>query len=397
MHRRKTRSIPRERGAIAILVALSLIMLFGFASLAIDMGRFRLVNSELQTASDSGALAGAWQLDASNSGETQAHAKGSEFAEKHWADFAPLEDVDPDQDVLTGHWDFASGVFTEGGALDKMNAVQVTTYRGSEKGTAMVPWLGAGLGFGSGDAYGTAVAVGLGPGCGNAFPVAVPECVVKDSSTGALKCDGSTELQLSNDIIDSAGITSLSDDASANVNTILDLIKNYDPTAPCNSTVDDNIKVQNGDPRQPVGTEIRNSILDPDGDGVETPVVVCMAIIDAGVPCSQIKFNQTHQVSGYVAFRLEHVILPGPGGAPGAPGGAPPPPGGSGGGTGGGTGGGSGGGTGGGTGGVTGGGTGGGGGSQVFLKGSCLTDSDACGGPAGGGWYGVKGKPRLVQ
>lgn len=342
-----------QRGSVVILVALSLAVLIGFASLAIDMGRFRLVASQLQAASDSGALAGAWQLDDTSSGETQARLKGSEFAQKHWADKGELDDVDPNQDVVPGNFDFKTLTFTAGSSVEPTNAVMVTTYRGANKGTEMEPYLGnvPPLNFPAGDEDRRAVAVGLGPGCGNAFPIAVPECIVKDSG-GNLKCDGSTELQLSNDIIDNAGITSLSESQSANVNYIRDLIKNYDPTAPCNSNVDSSIKVQNGNPRQPVGSEIRNSILDKDGDGIMTPVEVCMPIVDPGVPCSQIKFNQKHEVSGYVAFRLDEVILPNDPGQ---------------------------------------------GSNPIFIKGACLEDSDVCGGPAGGGWYGVKGKPRLVQ
>lgn len=346
MHRRK--NSHSQRGAVAIMVALSLIVLLGFASLAIDMGRFRVVSGELQNASDSGSLAAAWELDATDTGLTAAKSRGIEFAEKHSADNDPLTDV-TDGDIELGRWNFADKQFTVGGDTEKINAVRVTTYRGTEKGTTMIPWLGGVTGFSGGNEKRFATAVGLGPGCGNAFPVAVPECVIKDSD-GNLKCDENTELILSNDIIDNAGITSLSEDQSANVNTIRDLIENYDSTGKCNSTVDDNIKVQNGNPRKPVGEEIRESILDKDGDGVMTPVIVCMPVVDPGVPCSQIKFNQTHAVSGYVAFELREVVLPNdPGG------------------------------------------------DKTFIKGVCIKDTKQCGGPAGGEWYGVKGKPRLVE
>ncbi len=52
----------RQRGAVALIFGLSLVMLIGFAGLAIDLGRFFVVKSELQNAMDACALAAASQL-----------------------------------------------------------------------------------------------------------------------------------------------------------------------------------------------------------------------------------------------------------------------------------------------------------------------------------------------
>lgn len=52
----------RQRGAISLVLALCLVMLIGFAGLAIDLGRFFIVKSELQNAVDACALAAASQL-----------------------------------------------------------------------------------------------------------------------------------------------------------------------------------------------------------------------------------------------------------------------------------------------------------------------------------------------
>jgi len=64
----KARPIPasarkrRQRGAVAIMLGLTLAVLVGFAGLAIDLGRFFVVKSELQNAMDACALAAASQL-----------------------------------------------------------------------------------------------------------------------------------------------------------------------------------------------------------------------------------------------------------------------------------------------------------------------------------------------
>ncbi len=48
----------RERGAVAILVAVSLFALLGAGAFALDFGRWLVVKNELQNASDASALAG---------------------------------------------------------------------------------------------------------------------------------------------------------------------------------------------------------------------------------------------------------------------------------------------------------------------------------------------------
>ena len=52
----------QQRGAVALVFALTLLLLIGFAGLAIDLGRFFVIKSELQNAVDACALAAASQL-----------------------------------------------------------------------------------------------------------------------------------------------------------------------------------------------------------------------------------------------------------------------------------------------------------------------------------------------
>lgn len=58
----------QQRGAIAILLGLSIFVLFGFMALAVDLGRTYVVRTELQNAADAAALAGAMQLNQTQKG-----------------------------------------------------------------------------------------------------------------------------------------------------------------------------------------------------------------------------------------------------------------------------------------------------------------------------------------
>ena len=51
--------LKSNRGAVAVIAAIMLIVLVGFTALAIDVGHLYLVRGELKNAADAGALAGA--------------------------------------------------------------------------------------------------------------------------------------------------------------------------------------------------------------------------------------------------------------------------------------------------------------------------------------------------
>lgn len=64
MHARRFRhpAAARQRGAVAIMLGLTLAVLIGFAGLALDLGRFFIIKTELQNAMDACALAASTQL-----------------------------------------------------------------------------------------------------------------------------------------------------------------------------------------------------------------------------------------------------------------------------------------------------------------------------------------------
>ncbi|MGH8034638.1 MAG: pilus assembly protein TadG-related protein, partial [Lysobacterales bacterium] len=94
----------RQCGAVAIMFGLSLAVLIGFAGLAIDLGRFFVIKTELQNAMDACALAASSQLRPGQNNPnalTRAVAYGSVFTNK--ANFqSVVVAVQPDQITFSG-------------------------------------------------------------------------------------------------------------------------------------------------------------------------------------------------------------------------------------------------------------------------------------------------------
>ncbi len=72
-----------ERGAVILLVTFSLIALFGFAALALDLSRMYIVKSQLQNAADAGALRAAKELDGTLAGLNTAVSEAREAAHEN--------------------------------------------------------------------------------------------------------------------------------------------------------------------------------------------------------------------------------------------------------------------------------------------------------------------------
>ena len=72
--RSETRGRAGQRGAALIYVLVMIGVLVAFMSLAIDVGRLYLIQSELQTAADAGALAAATRLIGTANSQTHAAA-----------------------------------------------------------------------------------------------------------------------------------------------------------------------------------------------------------------------------------------------------------------------------------------------------------------------------------
>jgi len=138
-------SYKKNRGQILVLVAISLVVLLGFAALAIDIGYFYHTKNQLQGAADAAALAGAVKLDGTNDPiQPDARHEAITYAELNSASGSPVHLSNDDSNVLAkdnginditvGSW--AANTYTAGGT--PVNAVQVRA-RSTNKDAAGFP------------------------------------------------------------------------------------------------------------------------------------------------------------------------------------------------------------------------------------------------------------------
>ena len=109
-----------RKGAIAVMAAAVMIMIFAFVSFTIDVGYMNLVRTELQNAADSAVLAGTPELSESHAA---VKAMAIDVALKNTTGRSAVS-LDP-SDVVIGNFDHVTKIFTPGGPA--ANAVQVTT------------------------------------------------------------------------------------------------------------------------------------------------------------------------------------------------------------------------------------------------------------------------------
>jgi hypothetical protein len=80
--------LPRQRGGVAIMFGLTLVVVLAAGGMAIDLGHLYVVKSELQNAADSAALAGAKEIDLSTAGVNAAAAKAISYAAQNKYNFS---------------------------------------------------------------------------------------------------------------------------------------------------------------------------------------------------------------------------------------------------------------------------------------------------------------------
>ncbi|KAB8052956.1 hypothetical protein GCN74_25425 [Janthinobacterium sp. FT14W] len=78
----------RQQGAIAIVLGLTLVVLFAMGGLVLDLGHLYIAKTELQNGADSAALAGAVELNQSAAGIDNAQTKAIAIAQKNRYDFS---------------------------------------------------------------------------------------------------------------------------------------------------------------------------------------------------------------------------------------------------------------------------------------------------------------------
>lgn len=75
--------LQKQKGAVAIIVALCAVVLFAFMGIALDLARTYNAKTELQNAADAAALAGAKELNQTQAGVTAAINKAIAMAKQH--------------------------------------------------------------------------------------------------------------------------------------------------------------------------------------------------------------------------------------------------------------------------------------------------------------------------
>lgn len=110
----------RRQGAVLVFIAICLVVLFGFAALAIDLSYHRTLQLQAQNAADSAAYAGLVALRESDD-ETEAYNVAAEMLSRH-----TVGGTVPNADIEIGEWNFDTQTFSEGA---NPNAVQVAVKR----------------------------------------------------------------------------------------------------------------------------------------------------------------------------------------------------------------------------------------------------------------------------
>ena len=173
----------RRTGNVAMMTALMLTLMLGFAALAVDVSNKYRVRTESQSAVDAAALAGARELRGTAQAITTAQAQARVIGEQHYAYQANVKV--PDSDIMVGRWDAnLHDVVAATPALS--NAVKVTH---TEPAVAH-PFASALTGTTASTVAAHAVALGGGPGvaaCG--FPLALASCTL-EGGAGGNNCGG---------------------------------------------------------------------------------------------------------------------------------------------------------------------------------------------------------------
>ena len=130
----RTSSGSTRRGAVLILTALLTIVLLGLLAFAVDLGYVRIAHSDLQTAADAGALAGARGLTVCCTATALSEAQRA--AQLNYVFQTPVSVV-PSEDIELGTWDDTTSTFTALAGNATANAVRLTCRVSAERGNAL--------------------------------------------------------------------------------------------------------------------------------------------------------------------------------------------------------------------------------------------------------------------
>jgi Flp pilus assembly protein TadG len=302
---------------VAIQVALFLVVLLGFAALAIDVARAFVVRNELQNAADAAALAGASALSGAltvssssgpwNTADAAAQTTAKSVVVLNSANGKPLADAQ----VQTGYWNVTgtpAGLQSSAikpGQYDKP-AVMVTVSLSSGNNGGALPMVFAPvLGISTMPVSASAVAVISAPGyagTGSLFPMVISKCLLSDpnywnATTGQPVDDSSgnpKELNIDSSYHADDGCnygqwTSFQTDAN-DVPTVDNLIQNGNPTP---LSVGDNTWIEPG---------TKTSIYNHMTDYINLPAQVLLPVV------ADITTHAEQPIIGFVAFQIDASV-----------------------------------------------------------------------------------------
>ncbi len=109
-----------RKGVVIVYAAMMMVVIFGFAAFAIDIGHMALSKDELQTAADAAALAGAMQM---KYGATAVRTAAKDIASRNFLGNSTITLTD--SQIQLGMYDITTGAFTVNET--SANSVKVTT------------------------------------------------------------------------------------------------------------------------------------------------------------------------------------------------------------------------------------------------------------------------------
>jgi Flp pilus assembly protein TadG len=276
-----------ESGAVAVFIAIGIVVVLGFAALAMDIAHMVSVKRELAKAAEAGALSGArnlWPQDLANAMGRLPNCANAETWARNTATKNRVEGTNlaaGEVKVEVGRWDYATKQFIAGYSSNA-NGVRVTTSR------ADVQMMFAPIfGIMSKNMSGTAIAVmdftkAVGPGC---LPIAVNQDY--SNEPGRVVYIG-----FNPDPVDNGGWFSVNPD-SASASTFKDYINNGScPSLEADKTI---INLQNGSDASVLHLMKNKLVLHP--GGWET----CLPVVDTP------KFNHSELVKNFVHLLITEV------------------------------------------------------------------------------------------
>ncbi|MDP2312679.1 MAG: Tad domain-containing protein [Pseudomonadota bacterium] len=184
---------------MAIIVALGLTTLLAVGAVTIDLSYARVVQQQLQNASEAGARAGSQQLDGTDAGMIAARVAAANVAAENNAAGTPVEVASAD--IVLGIWDDEAGTFEESDEPTLVNTVEVRARR-PELALFLAP-VALGRSTVVVSAQSRALAEASGAGAVSCYiPLAVPDCLVEQHGLGGLE---DLTLQINPPGVDSVG------------------------------------------------------------------------------------------------------------------------------------------------------------------------------------------------